>query len=217
VPTNSSPTSHASNALRGSSAEPTKGSLRITSWTRPSATQSQVTGRRSSGQNPLGRTAGRPLHVKLQEGPDESSAERSHVSLHTSTAPSHARVARRTRHCRASNAGTARLAAGSLVARLPRGMASLAVAVLIRDATDSYTTSPDHRLPPSRSLMPVSSRLQARLIDSFGEHCVLMSLGLLSARSPIALSVAAKHGSSSPLLMAAAEATGVTHRPTSRP
>jgi MFS family permease len=84
--------------------------------------------------------------------------------------------------------GAAMLAGASLVARLPRGMAALAIVLLVHDATGSYATAGAAGAALAVGDAAVSP-LQGRLIDRLGQARVLVPSAVLYAGALTALSL----------------------------
>jgi MFS family permease len=104
--------------------------------------------------------------------------------------------------------GVARLYAASLVSRLPYGFGSLAVLLLVRDVTDSFTMA-GAAVTASLAVMAVSAAPLGRLIDRDGQTAILRTVAAVNTTAFAALAVAGAANAPGPALVLLAAATGV--------
>jgi MFS family permease len=89
--------------------------------------------------------------------------------------------------------GVPRLFASALLARLPQGMSSLAILLLVRGRTGSYAAA-GIAVGVSALASAAAAPLQGRLVDRFGRRRVLLPLALGQALSLLALAVSGRPG-----------------------
>ena len=87
--------------------------------------------------------------------------------------------------------GSLRLFATALFARLPQGMGSLAILLLVRGATHSYTLA-GLATGGAAAAQAGAAPIQGRLVDRFGRTRVLAPCGLIQASLFVALAVGAR-------------------------
>jgi MFS family permease len=87
--------------------------------------------------------------------------------------------------------GSVRLAASALLARLPQGMAPLAILLLVRAATESYAVA-GAAVGAYALCNAGCAPLQGRLVDRFGRISVLVPSALAQATSLLALTLCAR-------------------------
>jgi MFS family permease len=103
--------------------------------------------------------------------------------------------------------GCARLFATALLARLPQGMSSLAILLLVRDATHSY---PVAGIAVGGYALACAGAVpaQGRLVDRFGRRAVLFPVALAQALALSALVIAAHDHAAGIALVTLAVAAG---------
>src|SRR6476619_6354126 len=89
--------------------------------------------------------------------------------------------------------GARRLFASALVGRLPQGMSSLAILLLVRDATDSYAAA-GAAVGAFALATAGCAPLVGRLIDRFGRARVLVPFALAQSGAYVGLVVATSAG-----------------------
>ena len=103
--------------------------------------------------------------------------------------------------------GSLRLFATALVARLPQGMAPLAILLLVRDATHSYAIA-GFAVGANALATAGCAPLLGRLVDRFGRRRVLGPLACVQAAAYVLLVVAAEAHAGSVALIALAALAG---------
>jgi MFS family permease len=103
--------------------------------------------------------------------------------------------------------GCARVFATALVARLPQGMSTLAILLLVRGATHSYAAA-GVAVGGFALASAACAPLQGRLVDRFGRTRVLAPAALLQAAALTALVLAAAAGAGGAALVALAAVSG---------
>jgi MFS family permease len=102
----------------------------------------------------------------------------------------------------------------ALVARLPLGILSLALVLLVRDATGSYATA-GAALSAYAIAGGALAPVQGRLVDRVGQTRVLVPMAFVHAAALAALVLAAENGAHAGALVSLAAVTGATTPPTS--
>jgi MFS family permease len=103
--------------------------------------------------------------------------------------------------------GARRLFASALVGRLPQGMSSLAILLLVRDATDSYAAA-GAAVGAFALATAGSAPLVGRLIDRFGRARVLVPFALAQSGAYVGLVVATSAGAGVLVLVALSALAG---------
>ncbi len=104
--------------------------------------------------------------------------------------------------------GCARLFATALVARLPQGMLSLAIILLVRGATGSYAAA-GLAVGADALASAACAPLQGRLLDRYGRRRVLQPVALAEGCALVALVLAAHAGAgAAPLILLSGLAGG---------
>src|ERR1700761_112033 len=103
--------------------------------------------------------------------------------------------------------GCARVFATALLARLPQGMSSLAILLLVRESTHSYPAA-GAAVGGYALACAVGVPVQGRLVDRFGRGRVLLPAALLQAVALAALVIVAHAGAPGAALVALAVAAG---------
>jgi MFS family permease len=102
--------------------------------------------------------------------------------------------------------GCARVFATALLARLPQGMSSLAILLLVRETTHSYPVA-GIAVGGYALACAVAVPMQGRLVDRFGRSAVLLPVAALQALALVGLVIAAHaHASAFPLVALAVAA-----------
>jgi MFS family permease len=104
--------------------------------------------------------------------------------------------------------GYPRLLATSLLGRLPQGMSSLAILLLVRDATHSYAAA-GVAVGAYAFATAAGQPLQGRLVDRHGRRAVLVPVALLQAAMLVALVLAAAAATSGAVLIALSAVAGI--------
>lgn len=110
--------------------------------------------------------------------------------------------------------GARRLLVGSLAGRLPLGMSSLAVLLLIHVTTGSFATA-GVAVGAYTLSSAITTPIQGRLIDRIGGPPVLIAFALAQAAGMVALVVAAQLHAASPALIALSGLAGAMTPPLS--
>jgi MFS family permease len=97
--------------------------------------------------------------------------------------------------------GSARLFASALVGRLPQGMSSLAILLLVRAATHSYAVA-GVAVGANAFATAACAPLVGRLVDRFGRARVLVPFACAQAAVYVGLTVAAEAGAGAGVLIA---------------
>jgi MFS family permease len=108
--------------------------------------------------------------------------------------------------------GALRLIASALVARLPQGMAPLAILLLVRSATDSYAAA-GIAVGVNALANAGFSPLQGRLVDRFGRGVVLVPSALAQAAALAALTAWAAAGAGTGVLVVLSALAGALAPP----
>jgi MFS family permease len=103
--------------------------------------------------------------------------------------------------------GCARVFATALVARLPQGMSSLAILLLVRSRTGSYAAA-GIAVGAYALGSAASAPIQGRLVDRFGRRRVLAPSAILQASALASLVVAADSGAGPAVLVTLAGCAG---------
>ncbi len=103
--------------------------------------------------------------------------------------------------------GCARVFATALIGRLPQGMSSLAIILLVRSATGSYAAA-GIAVGAFAFATAAGAPIQGRLVDRFGRRRVLMPSAILSAAALTGLVVAANARAAAPVLVTLAALAG---------
>ncbi len=103
--------------------------------------------------------------------------------------------------------GSARIYATGLLARLPQGMSSLAILLLVRETTGSYPAA-GAAVGGYALACAAAVPIQGRLVDRFGRGAVLVPAATLQALALIALVLAADAHEPAPALIGLATAAG---------
>jgi MFS family permease len=103
--------------------------------------------------------------------------------------------------------GALRLMSSALVGRLPQGMSSLAILLLIRDATHSYAAA-GVGVGANALAASLCAPLIGRLVDRFGRRTVVGPAAALQAAVYVLLAIAADAHASTLLLIACAALAG---------
>jgi MFS family permease len=103
--------------------------------------------------------------------------------------------------------GCARVFATALIARLPQGMSSLAILLLVRSRTGSYAAA-GIAVGAYAFASAASAPIQGRLVDRFGRGRVLAPSAILQASALATLVVAADGGAGPVLLVVLAGCSG---------
>jgi MFS family permease len=103
--------------------------------------------------------------------------------------------------------GCARVFATALVGRLPQGMSSLAILLLVRSATGSYPAA-GIAVGAFAFATAAASPRQGRLVDRYGRGPVLVPVALVQGALLAALVLAARAGAGGVMLVALSAASG---------
>jgi MFS family permease len=103
--------------------------------------------------------------------------------------------------------GCARVFATALLARLPQGMSSLAILLLVRDATHSYAAA-GVAVGGYALACAAAVPVQGRLVDRLGRFAVLVPVAIGQAITLLGLVIAARDGASASSLIGLAIVAG---------
>jgi len=103
--------------------------------------------------------------------------------------------------------GCARVFATALLARLPQGMSSLAILLLVRDATHSYAAA-GVAVGGYALACAAAVPVQGRLVDRIGRFAVLVPVAIGQAIALLGLVIAARDGAPAPSLIGLAIVAG---------
>lgn len=103
--------------------------------------------------------------------------------------------------------GSVRLFASALFGRLPQGMASLAILLLVRETTHSYAAA-GLAVGGYTLANAACAPIQGRLVDRFGQAAVLVPCACAQASMLVGLVVAASAGAHAAILVVLAAAAG---------
>ena len=103
--------------------------------------------------------------------------------------------------------GCARVFATALIGRLPQGMSSLAILLLVRSATHSYPAA-GVAVGAFAFATAAGSPFQGRMVDRYGRARVLLPAALGQVVALVALVLAARAGAGAVVLVAAAAGAG---------
>src|SRR5436305_7244622 len=108
--------------------------------------------------------------------------------------------------------GSVRLLSSALLGRLPQGMATLAILLLVRGATHSYAAA-GVAVGAYALSNAACAPLQGRLVDRFGRLAVLVPSAFGQAALLVALTVAAGAGSGAGVLVVLSGLAGAVAPP----